>query len=148
MRSHRVLLIGVLCVCIGLTGCHVDTTPRTVARWTPGDRLETKQAKYWGEYRLYALEKGQRNPPAGAEPVATVRLSEDEKFGFGRDASGYVVATAADQTFPTEKRPYVWQMKPDEAQPDKGRRDLAVLAVFVIIVGLGAVAIAAADPFN
>jgi hypothetical protein len=148
MSSYRALLIGVLCVCIVLTGCHMSTEPRTVARWTPGDRPELKEARYWGEYRLYALEKGQRNPPAGAEPVATVRLAEDEKFGFGRDANGYVVATAADQTFATEKRTYVWQMKPDDAQPDKNRRNLAVFSVFVVVAVLIAVGIATADPFN
>jgi len=148
MSSYRASLIGVLCVCIILTGCHVDTTPRTVARWTPGDRPGMKEAKYWGEYRLYALDKGQRNPKPGTEPVATVRLAEDEKFGFSRDANGYVIATAADQTFPTEKRTYVWQMKADEAQPDKGREALVVLAVFVIVVALGVAATAAAEPFN
>jgi hypothetical protein len=148
MRSFRVALIGILSVCIGLSGCHVSSTPRTVARYKPGRDPELKEAKYWGEYRLYALENKQSNPPPDAEPVATVRLSEDEKFGFSRDVNGYVVATAADQTFPLEKRGYVWQMKADEAQPDKGRRDLVVLGVFVLIVGLGAIAVATADPFG
>jgi len=148
MNSCRSLITGVLCVCIVLTGCHKSTEPSTVARWTPGDRPTVKEARYWGEYRLYALDKGQRNPPAGAEPVATVRLAEDEKYGFGRDANGYVIATAADQTFPTEKRPYVWQMKPDEAQPDKGRQNLAVFSVFLVVAVLLAVGVATADPFG
>jgi hypothetical protein len=142
----RVALIGVLSVCIVLTGCHVSTEPRTVARYKPGGNPQMKEAKYWGEYRLYAIGKD-RNPTPGAQPVATVRLAEDEKFGFSRDANGYVVATAADQVIQIERQNYVWQMKPDEAQPDKGRRDLAVLGVFVVIVGLGAIAVAAAQPF-
>ena len=148
MNSFRGVFIGVLSACIVLTGCHVSSTPRTVARYKPGGNPQLKEAKYWGEYRLYPLAKDQRNPAPGAEPVATVRLAEDEKFGFTRDANGYVVATAADKTFPIERQNYVWQMKADEAQPDKGRRDLAVLAVFVVIVGLGAIAIATADPFD
>ena len=131
-----------------LTGCQVSSAPRTVARYRPGAHPEMKEARYWGEYQLYALENKQRSPAPGAEPVATVRLAEDEKFGFARDANGYVVATAADKTFPLDKGGYVWQMKADEAQPDKGRRDLAVLAVFVVIVGLGAIAVATADPFG
>jgi len=77
----------------------------------------------------------------------TVRLAEDEKFGFIRDANGYVVATAADQVFPIERQSYVWQMKPDEAQPDKMRRNLAVFGVFAVVMVLGAVAIWASDPF-
>ena len=146
MRSFRVSLITVLSLCIVLSGCHVGTQPRTVARYKPGRDLEMKDAKYWGEYRLYALEPGQRNPAPGAEAVASVRLAEDEKFGFGRDASGYVVATAADQVFPIERQNYVWQMKPDEAQPDKTRRDLAIFGVFLGVMVLGAVAIWASDP--
>ena len=147
MCSIRAVLIGVLCLCIVLTGCHVSTAPRTVARYKPGTDPEMKEAKYWGEYRLYALDNKQRNPVPGADPVATVRLAEDEKFGFIRDANGYVVATAADQVFPIERQSYVWQMKPDEAQPDKMRRNLAVFGVFAVVMVLGAVAIWASDPF-
>src|SRR5688500_6317882 len=131
MPSLRLPLIGMLSVCIVLTGCGMSTAPRTVARYKPGRDPEMKRAKYWGEYRLYALEQNQRNPAPGAEPAASVRLAEDEKFGFGRDPNGYVVATAADQTIPIEKRQYVWQMKPDEAQPDKTRRDLVIFGVFL-----------------
>src|SRR5687768_5761680 len=141
MSSVRVPLIGILSFCIILTGCHVGSAPRTVARYRPGGHPEVKEARYWGEYRLYALNKGQRKPAPGAEPIASVRLTEDEKFGFDRDANGYVVATAADQTFPLQKQDYVWQMKADEAQLDKGRRDAAVLAVFIGVVVLGVVAI-------
>ena len=148
MRTSRPSLVAILSVCVVLTGCHISSEPRTVARYKPGRNPEMKQAKYWGEYRLYALAQNQRNPTAGAEPVATVRLAEDEKFGFRRDANGHVVATAADQMIAIEKSHYVWQMKPDEAQPDKARRDLVVLGVFVGIIALGAVAIWAADPFQ
>jgi hypothetical protein len=126
----------------------MSTEPRTVARYKPGRDPEMKEAKYWGEYRLYALKQDQRNPAPGAEPVATVRLAEDEKFGFGRDANGHVVATAADQVIPLERANYVWQMNPDDAQPDKQRRDLTVLLVFVGVVTLGVVAVATADPFG
>jgi hypothetical protein len=148
MRHYRPPLVAVLSVCIVLTGCHLSTEPRVVVRYKPGADPELKTAKYWGEYRLYALDKNQRNPAAGAEPVATVRLAEDEKYGFRRDANGYVVATAADQVIPIEKRNYVWELKPDEAQPDKMRRNLAVFGVFAAVMVLGAVAIWAADPFG
>ena len=148
MRALRLPLVGVLSLCIVLTGCHMSTEPRTVARYKPGRDPDLKEAKYWGEYRLYELQQKQRNPAPGAEPVATVRLAEDEKFGFGRDANGHVVATAADQVIPIDRAQYVWQMKPDDAQPDKQRRDLLVFGVFVGAMVLLAVGAALADPFG
>ena len=148
MRTLRLPLVAAVSLCILLSGCHTGTQPRTVARYKPGGKPSLKEAKYWGEYRLYALEQGQRNPAPGAEPVATVRLAEDENFGFTRDTNGYVVATAADQRIPIQSKPHVWQMKPDEAQPDKTRRDLLVLGIFIGVVALGVIAVATADPFG
>jgi hypothetical protein len=148
MPGFRVGLIGVLCLCILATGCQVDTRPRTVMRYEPGDLPDVRKARYWGEYRLYALGKAD-NPPADAEPVGRVRLAAEEWYGFKRDANGYVVATAAEQTFPLERQQrYAWQMQADATQPNTGKAGInaAVLAVFIGVVALGAVALWAADP--
>ena len=142
MCSFRVVLIGVLSLCIVLTGCQVNTKPRTVAHYEPGDVPDVRKARYFGEYRLYALGKA-RHPAQDAEPLGTVRLAADEWVGFKRDKSGYVIATAAEQTFALERQQrYAWQVRPDATQPGgKTGISLGVLAVFVGIVALGAAAL-------
>src|SRR5215207_6263456 len=117
MRPFRVSLVGTLCLCTFATGCQVSTKPQTVARYEPGDLPDVRQARYWGEYRLYALGTA-RNPAAAAEPLGRVRLARDEWVGFKRDDKGYVMAVAAEQTFPLERQQrYAWQVQPDAQQP-------------------------------
>ena len=142
MSTFRLGVLGVLIVCMVLTGCQVNTAPRTVARYQPGDTPDVRKARYWGEYRLYALGKA-RNPSPDAEPLGTVRLAADEWVGFKRDANGYVIGTAAEQVFPLERQQrYAWQVRPDATQPGgKTGISLGVLAVFVGIVALGAAAL-------
>jgi hypothetical protein len=134
-----------LCVCIVLTGCQVNTAPRTVSRYKPGDLPDVRKARYWGEYRLYALGKA-HDPAPNAEPLGTVRLAADEWVGFKRDANGYVVGAAAEQTFPLERQQrYAWQVRPDAQQPGGNTGvALGVLAIWGGIIALGAIALYAA----
>ncbi|MEA2707790.1 MAG: hypothetical protein QOF78_391 [Phycisphaerales bacterium] len=146
MSTLRLPIIAALCLCILLTGCHVGSGPKNVARYKPGDDPEMKRARYWGDYKLYAIGN-QRNPRAGQDPVATVHLASDERVGFKRDANGYVVAAAADQVFPLERQNYLWQMNADPQQIDKGKVGLGVIGVWVGAVAIIAVSVALATPF-
>ena len=140
MPSIRASLVVLLSFAMLLTGCQMSTKPRTVARYRPGDRPQVKQAKYWGEYRLYALGAAQRDPGRGDEPMTTVRLAAEDPFGFARDSGGRVVATAADQTFPIEPGSYAWQMTPDPKQPDTKRTGLLAVGTVVavmVLIGVG-----------
>jgi hypothetical protein len=140
MRALRLPLIAMLCLCVVATGCQVRTTPRTIARYEPGDLPDVRKARYWGEYRLYALGEA-RDPAPDANPLGVVRLAQDEWVGFKRDANGYVVGVAAEQTFPLERQQrYAWQMIADAEQPTTGKTVIsgAVLAVFIGVVALGA----------
>jgi hypothetical protein len=139
---RRLPLVALLCLCVLATGCQVDTTPRNVARYEPGDLPDVRKAPYWGEYRLYALGDA-RTPADDAQPLGTVRLARDEWVGFKRDASGYVVGAAAEQRFPLERHQrYAWQVRPDAEQPGGNTGVSAgVLAVFIGVVALGAVAL-------
>ena len=138
----RLPLVALLSFCILATGCQTGSR-RTVARYEPGDIPDTRQAPLWGEYMLYTLPKNARNPAADAEPLAKVRLAGEEWVGFKRDASGYVVAAAAEQTFPLERQQsYAWVVQPDVEQPGGNAGvSLGVLAVFTIVIVAGAAAL-------
>jgi len=151
MRAFlRLPFIAILSLCVFATGCQVNTKPRTIARYEPGDLPDVRKARYWGEYRLYALGEA-RDPAPDANPLGVVRLAQDEWVGFKRDKNGYVIGVAAEQTFPLERQKrYAWQVTPDAAQPHDSAPAMALVmvAIFVGAVVIGVIVANEASPFD
>ena len=125
----RATFVASLAVLIVLSGCKVSTQPRTVLAAAPGEKLKVREARFNGEYRLFAAhgEPGKHPRPVG-EPLATHRVRRGERLGFRRDG-GELRAVAGAESIPIERGAYVWQMRADKGQID--RTKTIALVVFV-----------------
>lgn len=126
----RSLFVVSLAAVVVLSGCKVSTTPKTLMTGS-AEKPRMRRALHDGEYRLYVAE-GARPVRATGEPIASQHLDRDERIGFRR-AGGTWSAVAGQQVIPLEAgRRYLWQMRPDPGQTDRGKT-----AALVIVIGVG-----------
>ena len=151
----RLIAVAALCAALVLSpGCQVDTSPRTVAAYEPGERARLRKAPARGQFLLYATGQGdptggpaeRADAPLGRSLVVARHLARGERVGFLREPGGGVVAVAAGERFPLEAGPHAWVMEAEPGQHN-ARGTVGLIVAVVLVVGVVA-AIIIADDFN
>jgi hypothetical protein len=138
----RRICIVALAAVVMLSGCQASTKPRTIASARPGAAEQLRGAQFSGEYRLYASrDDGGKWPAPVGEPLATQHLARGQRVGF-RTENGALRGVAGDTSVPLERGQYIWQMRADKGQVDRG----ATTALVAAIAGV-ALAVAVASIF-
>ena len=149
---HSATMVTAVCLALVAGGCHVDTSPRTVLRSSPGSG-RTMKAKYAGKYVLYRLTRRHTDrAPArvwsrarsmdGATLVTVVYLKKGQRVGFLQQsdspadtAAAGVVALAGGRRIPLSDGRYQWVAEPDPGQTDT-RKVAELVAVGVAVTAI------------
>src|SRR5438876_2001845 len=134
MTIRRTTGIVALCIFVTFSGCHVSTAPTTIVRYNPQLPPSVIKATYHGQYLLYAMSGRMTAPPAGAQPIASRRLTPGDRVGFLRDANGTVLAVAGADAVPIAQQHHLWQMRADPGQIDKAKTNAVVTTTVLIVV--------------
>ena len=142
----RLVAVLVLCLCIVLAGCQVDSSKeKHLMSLRSGRDVDTRKAHYDGEYRLYRIPDA--TPRPSAEPVASLRLARGEWIGFRSDQRAARVAIVGKQEFALEAGGrYVWRVQPDPGQMD-AESTAAIMLGVAIAGGIVAGVAIALTPF-
>jgi len=121
-----------MCVAMALAGCHVSTSPQSVAILNDKKPPSMIRARWNGQYALYPISADKKAPRI---PVRSVHLKKDDPLGFRIRETG-VVAAAGDLEVPVSTGAYEWIMSPDPDQIDPLATGILITVIVIVVVAV------------